>query len=220
MKRPAALLGLVCCLAVPAFAADKEVEDLLAKMREVYKATKSAKFTVKAKFAGPMGDAEITSEVDFKGPNSFRAESTGVPDSVEPKVVMVTDGKKIQISGVAPTRIDLDWSLDAAQQVPGNLETLSFWDWERQLNTGPQGNMKTSTFKLINEEEWNDKKWIVLEETAQEQQVSVRYFIDPATSYIWRSVMKSLDGGQELMDARIDKLEINPEIADSVFEIK
>jgi len=64
------------------------------------------------------------------------------------------------------------------------LEVLCLWDWKQQFSIDRGGNMHDSTFSMRTDD-WNGKSFTVLQENAQ--QVRVLYFIDPATSYIWRT---------------------------------
>lgn len=209
---------LLLAISAVSFAADKEVEELLAKMRETYKTTKSAKFTTTTRIFGDEGEQKADVEVQFKNPNKVKLTLDGM-FGIPGKISIISDGKKIQ-SEVMGEKDTGPFTVEALSEgSPLNLETLCFWDYERQLSTGESGNMKTSTFKLLKDESWDGKKWTVLEETAKEQGVFVRYWIDPKTNYIWRTEVKSLEGDTPVMECKISKLEIGVEIDDKVFEI-
>lgn len=204
-----------------AFAADKDVEALLAKMRQAYKSTKSAKFTTRALVPGPFGEAEIETVVSFVSPNKIHALVKGVPEAGGSDVTFRTDGKTMVAEGMSQGKVEGPFDVQImVQALAANLETLNFWDWERQLSTKEGGNMQTSTFKIVKKERWNEKDWIVLEESAPAQNVFVRYYIDPKTYFMWRTVVSPIDDKKDIqMDARIAKFELNPKLDAALFKI-
>ena len=90
--------------------------------------------------------------------------------------------------------------------VGANLEVISLWDWQRQLSTGDGGNMRGADLRIGTNEKWNGRSWTVLEESAGSNG-RYRYFIDPKTSLIWRTVAVSPDGSS-FYDGRIERLRV------------
>ena len=223
-NRPMKLRQLISAslLALAAFsvAADKEVEDLLKSMRDTYKGVKAAKIVTKSTIETPMGKGDVTTDLSFMAGNKIYAVIKGIP-GVEKDIIVRSDGKKIKSEGTPAGDNEVDWSIDNLQGLPVNLETLNFWDWERQLSTSDGGNMKTSTFKIVKDEEWDGKKWTVLEETAGAAQnsVFVRYFIDPKTNFMWRTVVTEIGNSEPTQDIKVTSLELDPKLDESLFKI-
>lgn len=214
-------LATLLALSAVSFGADKDVEALLTKMRNVYKSAKSAKFTTHSIIPGPLGEAEVMIEVSYSAPNKIYAKVKGMAESGASEVTFRTDGKKIVAEGLPSGKVEQPYNVQLIVQVlPVNLETLNFWDWKRQLSTAEGGNMKQSTFKIVKSEKWKGKDWVVLEETAKEQNVFVRYFIDPKSSLMMRTVVTSIDDKTNVqMDVRIDKMELGAKVDPALFKI-
>jgi hypothetical protein len=100
-----------------------------------------------------------------------------------------------------------------------NLESLSFFDWKKQLSTDPGANMQRSTFRIVKGESWNNKKWTVLEETASKQGVFCRYFIDPATNLIWRTVSTIIGQDKPFSDCKLVEVKLNKPIPQDSFRV-
>ncbi|MCO5297031.1 MAG: hypothetical protein M9921_09260 [Fimbriimonadaceae bacterium] len=217
------LLSLATLLALSAvsFGADKDVEALLAKMTGVYKSAKSAKFTTHSIIPGPLGEAEVITEVSYLAPNKIYAKVKGFEAAGAAEVTFRTDGKKMVVEGLPTGKVEQNYDVQmVVQALPVNLETLNFWDWKRQLSTAEGGNMKQSTFKIVKGEKWKGSEWTVLEETAKEQNVFVRYFIDPKTFLMMRTVVSPIDDKTNIqMDVRIDKMELGAKVDPSLFKI-
>jgi outer membrane lipoprotein-sorting protein len=216
MNFRATLAGAMLLISVFAAAADKEVEELLASMRSVYEKTKTAKLQTETLLN--IEDKEIKSEFDiqFKSPNMVKMTTDNI-FGLEARVTLKCDGKMITVTS-PDEKEETPFTLEElSSAMPVNLETMSFWDWKRQLSTDENGNMRKSEFRLLKDQEWNDKKWTVLEETANEQEVFVRYWINPETKYIWKTEVLELKSREKVMTCTIKKLEVNVEIDDSVF---
>src|SRR5689334_22978445 len=93
--RPLAFASLLILSAVSLAAKDKEVEELLSKMRTAYKTTKSAKMTVETTIEG-FEKGKLTTKVSYVAPNKIHARVTGLADGAE--ITLVTDGKLMLIS--------------------------------------------------------------------------------------------------------------------------
>jgi len=204
-----------------AHAADAEVEALLSKMRNVYKQTKTATFTTETK----LGDNVIVSNFSFSGPAKIHVEFTiPTPQGAKASVVEITDGKTIYLK--LPTQTEFQQKPFTANDLDSdlavNLESICFYDWEKQLSTEKGKNMEHSTFKILPGQEWDGKKWTVLEETSSTDKVLCSYYIDPKTSLIWRTTVKALAGGDKSaeMDCKITKMNLGVKLDDSIFTIE
>lgn len=210
--------GLVCLSLFVGFltvaSADMDSATLLSKMRSAYEGVKSAKFHVIGKGFSPASKEQI-SDFEYKAAKKVRAEVVGLFDE-KSKIVFTANGDKFSArdeSGKLPAT-----TFDFEQFQPaGNLETLCFWDWKKQLSTEEGGNMQKSKLSVTQHEKWNDKDWIVLEENASEQKVKCRYFVDPKTFFIWRTI-STPDSGEHVTDSWITKLDTGIEIDDKDFK--
>jgi outer membrane lipoprotein-sorting protein len=200
----------------PAFAldSDKEVQKLLASMRTAYSTVESASLLVKTEFDN-LGKRESQSiSMSFQKPNLLHLDFSYKGQTA----TRICDGKKVYTMGSGGGRQVMTYSLDAlGGDLPINLESMSFFDWKRQLSTSSGANMEKSRFKVIPSEQWNDRDWIVLEETAHGQNVFVRYFIDPRTYYIWRCEVKSIDSKKFMMETEVQKLMVNVKLDPKLF---
>ncbi len=212
----------VLVLGAAAFPADKDVESLLAKMRTAYKSAKSVTLTTRTLVPGPVGDAEIETVVSYVNPNKVHAKVNGVADIGGSDITVRSDGKNIVIEGFPNGKIKRPYNVQLlSEALTANLETICFWDWKRQLSTTKGNNMEKSKFKLIAKEMWKDKEYVVLEETAQENDVFVRYFIDRKTSMIMRTVVTGIaDKDTVQMDARVVKLALGAKVDSALFKIE
>jgi hypothetical protein len=202
-----------------ASANDLDTEALLAKMRSAYRSIKSARFTTEVH----RGAFVLACTNYFAAPFEVRCEfsNTGSPIKAG-QTIAVTDGTwmyaKLPVTPFEKTAFGLD---AFEQKVPGNLESLCFYDWDRQLSTGTGKNMHFSTLRILKNQKWNGRTWTVLEETAKQQNVLCLYYIDPATSLIWRtkvSLLHSQVGAQGApVDAWIKQLELGAPLPGSIF---
>lgn len=216
MKKTAILL-LLTALSTAAFAADKEVEGLLAKMRDTYKNIGTVTFTSEATLQGDAGDIVVKMNGGFKSPNSMYVDITA-PNG---KARVNTDGKKIWALPDGATEVfELTWGLDEMGGVlaGANLELLNFFDWKRQLSTAKGDNMAESKLSIRKNVKWNDKTWIVLEESAPQVGVYVEYYIDPKTNLMWRTVQMTLDKEFVRGDFIVKSLKTGVKIDDKYFK--
>lgn len=219
MSRFSLALALVATSAF-AFAADKEVEELLAKMRKAYQSVESVSLTAKSRGQFlPEGEA-LEVKMDYARTNKLRLAFKFGSQQVR----RVSDGKKVY-TWAEPAKGEKsepdvsDVSMDAlGGDAPINLESMCFFDWKRQLSTEKGANMEKSEFKLIKSESWNGRSWIVLEETAHGQNVFARYFIDPSTYFIWRCDVKTLDKKNPFMEVHLVDLQLNPKLPADTFK--
>lgn len=214
-------MGSLCAAVVSCFVvsvspgeAQKPVEDLFLKMRKAYQAIDTASLQARLRFYAPSATQTGIMSVDYARPFKIRYTAEVGQNRVQrysdgKQVVTIRDGNRTETA-----KINVD---TVGGQVPGNLEWLCFFDWKRQLSTTPGNNMAKSTFKLIPVQKWNGKNWIVLEETAPEVNVGVRYFIDPRTYLIWRCDVKSLSTKKETVRTEVTKLVLHPKLNPAIF---
>ena len=178
--------------ATAAQAADPQVEALLAKMRAAYQSTKAVSYKTETH----VGSKVYYSTFTFEPPKSIKVSLSGGGATGPKGVTMSTDGKDVTIRVPnSPLPIVTNYTVDKFNSnIAGNLESICFYDWARQLSTAPGKNMEHSALKISLNQEWNGKKWTVLQEIAQKDKVACRYFIDPKTNLIWRTVVKNISG--------------------------
>lgn len=186
------LLILCTALSTGALAADKEVEDLLAKMRVAYKNIGTATFRLESTLLAENGNLVLKMIGGFSSPNKMYV----FIDSEDIHLKIISDGKRIyavndtveQVADIPFSNLRLGQALSFA-----NLEVLNFFDWEKQLSTSESANMSDSELSIRKNVDWNGKTWLVLEESAPQVGVYVEYYIDPESHLIWRTVQMTLD---------------------------
>lgn len=211
-----ALAAALFAVSSMAVAADEEVEKLLGAMRDAYKAVNTAKFTTVTTMNIEEKDVSTTFEATYKAADKLYLWTDNM-FGMEGKIKLICDGKTISVT-TPSDKDETPFSLEElSSAMPLNLESMCFWDWKRQLSTGDDGNMKKSTFKLSKDQDWNEKKWTVLEETANEQGVFVKYWIDAKTNFIWKTDVFEIETKAKVMTCEIKKLETGLTVADSLF---
>jgi len=200
-----------------ALGADKEIEELLAKMRSAYGGTKAAHVVVKT-INVKFSKKPVVVDLYYMSGRKIRASVDGLPSLQGRTYRYTSNGTRIAYDDFSGNVQYGQFSLDVP--IPVNLEAMSFWDWKRQLSTSPGSNMEASRFKLVRSEAWNNKKWLVLEETAYGQNVFVRYFIDPASSMIYRVMVYDLSRREMRQETVVTKLDRNPRIDSKMFDFK
>lgn len=216
-KRPLVAL-MVGLLAATSFGADREVEKLLARMREVYSGTKTARMVIKT--TGPrFGKSVIVTELTYMKERKIFARLSGFESLKGRTRTFISDGQRVSVDDFNGNFRYRDFDLDFIP-MPVNLEAMSFWDWKRQLSTSVGSNMHESTFRLRKEVPWNNKNWIVLEEKAEQQKVSVDYFIDPKTALIYRVLVYDYNKKTLTTETVLTKLERNIKVDGSLFKVK
>ncbi len=191
------LVGVgLASLLLPASArtGDKKVEDLLARMRTAYSAIKSANYTTECL----QGGQTFISKYTYTSPANVKVTITSPTDKkLGAGVIVTTDGQMIRImTPTAPKELKEKFSPDLFDSnLVGNLESLCFWDYKRQLSTAKGMNMEHSVFKLEVGTIWHGKKWTVLQETAATQRIICSYYVDPSTNLICRTLVKPMAAG-------------------------
>lgn len=204
-------VSLLALATSAAFAADKDVEDILRVLRQNYSNAKSAQLEVQS-YMRELGDQYLlTTRMQYVKPGKFRLVTKGESMGPNP-LLMVSDGKtsytKDPTGKVTREKFDPDKVAS-----PINLESLCFWDWKRQLSTAKGDNMNASELRLLKKETWKDKDYMVLEEKAPKSNVFVRYYIDPVKKFIVRTAVYSLEDASILLqDHKVTKFELNPKI--------
>lgn len=211
------------CLIIPfilisavAPAADKEVEDLLSNMRKAYSSIAGATMEVSVKVNTQQnGWQSGVLKVDYARPFQVRFQSEVGQNRVE----RYSNGKKVVTirnkTVTTSEKVDVD---SVGAQLTGNLEWLCLFDWKRQLSTDKGANMNESKLKVKTGEEWNGKKWTVLDEVAENVGVSVRYFIDPKTYLIWRCDVTALQIDQVVTKTEVKSVRLGVKHNPKIFE--
>lgn len=197
-------------------------DELLAKMREAYKAVKTAKLTTKANVKARGQSLTLSTDVTFKSPNMVYGKITGFPAAAPIKqLVVISDGSNISVLGAPGPVPKAKFSTDdlSARFSFANLETICFWDYDKQLSQRKGDNMEHSELSVLPEEEMDGRKFLVLQEKATEDKLLVRYWVDPKTYFIWRTQSKRTDSDAVVNDAKITKLEIDPKVDDKIFVV-
>lgn len=220
MRARAILLSVLFALPLAATAADKDIEDLLAKMRKVYSGASSVHITTSTLLPTEVGEMDLTIDTQYMKSNMIWSRVTGLPQAGKEGLIWKSDGKSIQSTTPQGPKVEPFSVRKAETGLPVNLEVISFWDWKRQLSTAAGANMNKSKFRLVKKETWKDQDYLVLEETASEQKVFVRYFIDPKTFLIKRTRVENLDTHDLVMDCKVSKLDMNAKIDTKIFKIE
>lgn len=211
---------MLCVSASIAGAADTSVETLLARMRAAYKAASTAQFTSVAELTLRNGSkATVTSTVNYAKGNKVHASVKGFPSAAkDQKVVVYTDGKTVKTLGFPGGPGEYKYSHQAIlNSIAANLETICFWDHERQLSTKTGANMNQSKLKVVVNQKWDGKTWTVLEETAG--QSFIRYFIDPKTALIHRTHVMNSESKRVFADYRLKSLKLNAKVDPKLFMV-
>ncbi len=220
-SKPACLGAAAMLFATAAMAksADPQVEALLAHMRSAYKQTTSVSATTVVTLSG----TEFITTLSYLTGNRVRLSVTS-PQRAKEGVILtvVSDGKTVSSKVLDRDYVQKPFTFDTLEtDAPVNLETLCFFDWDRQLSTGAGKNMARSTFKISRNERWDNKPWTVLVETAAREKIICRYYIDPHTYLIWRTTVEPMPGGPKssAADYKVTKMNLTAKIDPSVFEI-
>lgn len=218
MTRATLTFGLSMLLVAPVIAADKEVEAVLAKMRDAYSGTKTVRMTIKTS-GTRFGKETITTDLVYMRERKIYAKMTGAgPFTGKPRL-FVSDGKNVSFNDLSGNVQKSQFDLDLIP-IPVNLEAMSFWDWKRQLSTTPGSNMEKSQFKLVKSAAWNGRQWILLGEKALGQNVYVDYYIDPKTFLIQRVQVYDLQKKQLRFETVVAKIEQNVKVDPNLFKVQ
>ena len=192
-------------MATPAAAATRppatrDVEDLLARMRAAYQDITTAD----VRFISSRGHSKMEGQLQYERPGTVEA-TLQLPEYGTVRVS--SDGERIRVIDPELTAPEeLKWSVQNLRTaVAANLEVISLWDSQRQLSTGEGGNMRGDTLRLVQPETWNRKRWLVLEERAGGD--LYRYYIDPATYLIHRTLATRSDGST-FYDGTIERISV------------
>jgi|GEM_PF-2066329 len=201
----------------PASPKSPEIEQLLAEMREAYRRVDSAKLNVLHSSRKQGKPFQIVIDISFKKPNRIRAKVPKGGDLGD--VLVITDGKKVSWFG-GPDGPMVDTFDPERFPVSLNLETLCLWDYDRQLSTGKGGNMRLSDLRILRDQEWNGQKWILLEEAAPNVGVFVRYWIDPMSKLIWRTVVSPINKRDQILNEyQLVRFDSGVYLPDSLFRV-
>jgi len=189
-------------------------------MRTAYRTTAAASFTTESHVRSSV----FINTFLYKNPSKIRVDSSPLArKGIRSSLIRISDGGRIFVKEAnKPEFNQVRFSIRAfSVGLPVNLESLCFFDWDQQLSTAGGRNMSGSTFKILLNQTWKGKKWTVLQETAAAQKVVCRYFIDPKTFLIWRTITVDMPGGTSTNagDCWLTKLNPAAKIDDSMFTV-
>lgn len=216
------IIALTLLIAPALSLADDATSKLLEQLRDTYKSVKTAHFLVQSKVVSDQGSVDLNSEVFFASPNKINAKLTGFPkEAPVQELVFISDGTDMATLGAPGGLQKKPFTTDLASQRLGfaNLETLSFWDYEKQLSTATGNNMEKSELKIVADGLMDGKWFTILEEYAPDQKVLVHYRIDQKTHFIMRTETKNAETKKLIGDSKLTKLELDVKIDDSKFHI-
>ncbi len=194
------------------------VPTLLSRMRSAYEKVGSARLSVAITFyPSPENAISLALEMEYLKPDRVRV----LLSSMNERVLVVSDGKAVAVMHeLTGGRVVNPFSLEHLNaSVPGNLETICFWDWKRQLSSEGEGKMAGSKLRLLGGEEWKGKRWMVLEERDERLDLLVKYYVDPKTFLIMRTAVYGLSRGSLYQDAQVIALETGVKIEEERFRI-
>ncbi len=194
------------------------VSTLLSRMRSAYASAGTARLSAVITFyPSPEQVLRLSLEMEYIKPDRVRV----LLSSGEERVLVVSDGKVVSVvHEPSGSRLLNPFSLEHLNaSVPGNLETICFWDWRRQLSSEGEGKMAGSQLRLLSGVEWNGKKWVVLEERDEKLDLLVKYYVDPKTFLIMRTVVYGLARGSLYQEAQVVALEAGIKLEEERFRI-
>ncbi len=204
-------LLLVGCMGFDAALAELE------NARNAYLALSTAKLKVSFDTKDTHGrELKGTADILFQAPNKLRAI---IALEKSKTTTVVCDGKQFTV--LLPKGGWLkNYSPDElAKVLPLNVETLSLFNAKTELSASAGGGMEGSRLSLIKNEDWNGKKWDVLEERSKPDDVFDRYFIDPQTHLIWRVIDASLTSGKVYTETKVQSMTLGEPISAEKFQL-
>ena len=92
----------------------------------------------------------------------------------------------------------------------------------RCLQSGCESRKEQRFLCTSNRNKWEGKEWIVLDEDAPSVGLFVRYYVDPKTYFIWRTIQMTQDEKPSkrkvIQDFVVKSLELDVEIDESIFK--
>jgi hypothetical protein len=176
--------------------------DLLSRVRTSYSKVSSAQYTLTSRVASHGFDKPLISNVHFGGGvmevQAFVGTGMVGQIKINRQTISATSGPRGQYRVAYSSRAMMD-------SFPCNLETISFLDFDRQLNAGQGGAMNGSRLAITRKKE-GAVNWFVLSEKANGVG-TVTYFIDPSSFLIMRTTSAN-EQGQVETDAMISGLKL------------
>lgn len=207
-------LSFLAVLLGTSVTAEKPVEELLKRMRTAYQSVSTASLAVKIRRDTEDGTDSGIITLDYARPDRIRYASR--IGNVELR--RFCDGRQVVTFRPGSRQSDTKINVDSlGGQMPGNLEWLCFFDWKRQLSTSKGANMHGNELKVIPSESWQKRRWIVLEETASQMGIFVRYFIDPRTFFIWRCDVYRTSDNRLMTTTEVQKLATGVPLSGNLF---
>jgi len=206
----ACLMGI----APSVIAADQEVDNLLAKIRNAYSVVKSAKYSTVVYFRKPP----LHCTNYFLAPDKFRVDFPA--DGSGGTTSLITDGKTTYYvpAGQETQQEPYDFE-NFFKLSPGHIETFSYFEWKKLLVVNRGMGLDGSSLKVLPDQEWNGRKWTVLEETKTSEKQVYHYYVDPKTYLIWRTTSLPFGATAYRVDTQLTKLELGISVPASMFRV-
>jgi len=208
------VFGCVMGIAPSVIAADQEVENLLGKIRNAYSAVKSAKYSTVVNFRKPP----LHCTNYFLAPDKFRVDYPS--DGADGMTSLITDGKTTYFLPAGQEMQHEPYDFDNFFKLsPGHVETFSYCEWKKLLVVGKGMGLDGRSLRVLSDQEWNGRKWTVLEETKASEKQIYHYYVDPKTYLIWRTTSLPFGAIAYRVDTQLTKLELDISVPAAMFRV-
>lgn len=179
-----------------------DLPGVLRDLRAHYSSVAGAEWECERSYAN--GDA-VRLHVLYRTPNKIRASVTWRSAStVQIREVTANDGHMV-VAGPKIRPYTLPFNPDLLQVVlKAQLETVCFWDSDRQLSRARGGGFETSRLAILAPPEGSAET--ILEERPATSPSRILYYIDPKLHLIRRTQVFDLKSNKQLSDSRIVSL--------------
>lgn len=219
MKARATCIALLVAAVSAAQAESLTPDKLLAQMRNAYAKVRSATFATKAKVFDEKTQKMrvVRSETEFLAPGYASIKVPGAKSLNGEPIGILHNSADLILLGLPSERRHRAYSVgEVTRTVPMNLESLCFWDYARQLSADKKGLMHGNKLSVQKPEKWKGKQYLVLQEVADT--VKAKYYVDPKTKLIWRTVWIYLPDKSLLQDCSLEWLNLNSEVNAKQFQ--
>jgi outer membrane lipoprotein-sorting protein len=208
------LFGCLLGVAPSAIAANQEVENLLAKIRNAYSSVKSAKYSTVVNFRNPP----LHCTNYFLAPDKFRVDFPA--EGASGTTSIISDGKTTYYLPAGQEMQHEPYDFENFFKLsPGHVETFSYFEWKKLLVIGQGMGLDDSSLKVLPNQEWNGRNWTVLEETKTSEKQVYHYYVDPKTFLIWRTTSLPFGATAYRVDTQLTKLELGISVPASMFKV-
>lgn len=195
-----------------------EPQKLLELIQKAYEGVQTAKLSYTFR-RGELDKNQVSPKgtIEFAAPGKMHAE-LDMPGYGT--VFVYCDGQKITTIDPSEELPDIrNFDNDTlTQMVPGDLEITGIYDWKQQFFTGENSSILKNKLRIIENEKWGEGSWTVLERISERRGTLTRYYIDPKTNLIRRTLVKSLINDEMIYDGWITGLKINTKINEKRFK--